>query len=447
MTTHDAPADLDLVRGEGTGLPIPAHAEALRAAGPAFLTEAFRAFGSLGPDNRVVAITRCEPFHGGNSGHKLLLSVEYARSEPGLHAELFVKFSRDFGDSFRDRRRYELESEVRLAALSRLPGFPVNVPTAYFADFNHETGAGLLIAQRIAFGVEGVEPLRRKCMDHELSDPLRYYRATVSALARLAAAHKSGRLSPQVDTLFPFDPEAAAAENPIPWDEAQLRERVARYGAFVERCPRLLPPDIAAPQFVARLADEAVRFLRHEAVIKRFLNADPNFIALCHWNTNIDNAWFWRDASGELQCGLLDWGLVRQMNVAAALWGGLCGTVTEVWDTRLDELLGLFADVLHEHGGPRLDLAELELHLDLSVAMLGLALMMEVPALVLSRLPQAADAEGLRDPALLADDVVHGFLHVFAAFLHLWRTRDFGASLDRLLERRGDQGPVRSGAA
>ena len=90
---------------------------------------------------------------------------------------------------------------------------------------------------------------------------------------------------------------------------------------------------------------------------------------------------------------------------------------------------------LHEHGGPRLDAAELRLHLDLAVAMLGLALMMDVPALTLSRLPAAAEASGPLDPILLTDQVVHGFLHVFTAFLALWRAHDFGASLDRLLER------------
>ena len=72
-----------------------------------------------------------------------------------------MKFSRDFSDEFRDRRRYELEAEVRLAELSRLPSFPINVPAAYFADFNHESGTGLLITQRIAFGGAGIEPLRR----------------------------------------------------------------------------------------------------------------------------------------------------------------------------------------------------------------------------------------------------------------------------------------------
>ena len=433
MMLYDDPVPLEFVRGDATGLAIPAHGEALRAAGETFLTEAFQSFRSLSPNNRIVRITRLEPFPGGNSGHKLFLSVEYAHTEPGLHTDLFVKFSRDFTDAFRDRRRHELQAEVCLAAISRLPHFPINVPAAYFADFHRESGTGILITQRIAFGSGGIEPLRPKCMDHELSEPLAYYRAIVTTLARLAAAHKSGLLSPQVDAHFPFDPETAAAADLIPWNEGQLRERVARYAAFVASCPQLLPSHVATPQFITRLEREAVRFLRHEATIKRFLHADRDFIALCHYNANIDNAWFWRDRSGALQCGLLDWGRVRQMNVAYALWGSLCGASLEIWDRHLEELLALFAGELHAQGGPRLDVAELRLHLHFYVATMGLAVLIEAPALVLSRLPEAAAAHGPLDPVFRKNEIARSFLHVFTAFLNLWQREDFGASLDRLV--------------
>jgi len=411
---------------------MPAHADALLTAGTAFLTEAFHRFGSLSAGNRVTRITRFESFTGGNSGHKLLLSVEYARAEPQLHTDLFVKFSRDFVDAFRDRRRQELEAEVRLAHLSRLRTFPVHVPAAYFADFHHESGTGMLITQQIAFGRGGIEPLHPKCMDHQLADPLAYYRATVAALARLAGAQKRGLLSPQLEQLFPFDAATAAAEFPIPWDEAQLRERVAGYAAFAARCPQLLPANVRSARFVAQLERDALRFLRSEAAIKRFLNADADYIALCHWNTNIDNAWFWRAPSGELECGLLDWGMVRQMNVATALWGGLCGASVQVWDRHLDELLALYISELRAHGGPQLERDRLKLHLHLAVSMLGLALMMDVLALVLSRLPEAAGAAGPLDPVMHKDEVARGFLHVFTAHLNLWQQQDFGASLARL---------------
>jgi len=435
MLKYEQPQRLDRVRGDATGLDIPAHGDALHNSGATFLTAAFHRFGSLSPNNHVVRINRLESFHGGNSGHKVLLSVDYARAEPDLHTELFIKFSRDFDDAFRDRRRYELEAEVRLATLSRHPNFPIAAPAAYFADFNGESGTGLLITQRIAFGRDNIEPLHPKCMDHELDDPLAYYRALVSTLARLAAAHKSGLLSPQVDELFPFDAELAVADDPIPWSGEQLHELLVRYADFTVSHARLLPANIRTPSFVAKLKSEAGLFLQHEHTIKRFLHANPNLIALCHYNGNIDNAWFWRDDAHALHCGLLDWGRVRQMNVAYALWGSLCAAGFEIWNDHFDELLRLFVDELHAHGGPLLDTAELKLHLHMYAATMGIAVLMQAPSLLQSRLPEAVNAEGPLDPIMHKNEMARSFLHVFTVFLYIWQTQDFGASLDRVLNR------------
>ncbi len=426
---------LDFVPGDLTELSIPAHSEALLSAGEALLTRAFRAFGSLSRDNRIVGITHWEPCPGGSTGQKLFLSVVYDKPQPELPTDLFVKFSRDFSNPARDRGRYEMEAEVRFAGISRLPGFPIRVPRACFADYHGETGTGVLITERIPFGRDGIEPLREKCLDYELEDPLAYYRAIVTALARLAAAHKSGRLSAEIEARFPFDARAAVAADPIPYDERQLRDLIARYADFAERYPRLLPDNVADPAFFAELDRQAGRFLRHEPTIKQFLQSDPDLIALSHWNANIDNAWFWRDASGAKQCGLMDWGRVRQMNVAYALWGCLSGAGLEVWDEHLRELLELFVRELRYNGGPRIDPAELELHLELYTAMMGLAWLLEAPEKVLHRLPEAPRASGPTDPLFRNNESARNQLHVSTAFLNFWQTHDFGASLDRLLER------------
>lgn len=156
---------------------------------------------------------------------------------------------------------------------------------------------------------------------------------------------------------------------------------------------------------------------------------------MCHWNANIDNGWFWRDAAGALQCGLMDWGHVGQMNVAFALWGPLSAAGLEIWDQHLDELLDLFIGELHDHGGPRLDIAELKLHLHFYVAMMGLAWLLQAPARILFRLPEAATASSPRDPIFRRSETARNQLHVSTTFLNLWQTHDFGASLDRLLER------------
>ena len=55
-------------QGDVLGLRIPADPETLRAAGAAFLTEAFRAAGVLGADNSVTAVTRFEDCPGGSTG-------------------------------------------------------------------------------------------------------------------------------------------------------------------------------------------------------------------------------------------------------------------------------------------------------------------------------------------------------------------------------------------
>src|SRR5262245_1659465 len=112
LAAMNAPEKIDHVIGDATGLTIPAHADALRAGGEAFLTQAFQTFGALPADNAIARITRLEHCPGGSTGAKLFLDVEYARPDPALHTELFVKFSRDFTDAMRDRQRSEMEPEA-----------------------------------------------------------------------------------------------------------------------------------------------------------------------------------------------------------------------------------------------------------------------------------------------------------------------------------------------
>ena len=123
-------------RGDATGIIIPATPEAL-ITGPSaqFLTQAMQAYGTLPLNARVAYVARCEEVHGGNSGKKALIDIVYENAPSLLPTKLFAKFSRDFDDPFRDRRRAELEGEIRLARLSLNPDFPVSVPQSIFADF------------------------------------------------------------------------------------------------------------------------------------------------------------------------------------------------------------------------------------------------------------------------------------------------------------------------
>lgn len=420
--------------GERSGLSVPAHPAAFAAASAEFLTAAFRAFGSIAPGDRVAAIANSIACEGGSTGAKLFIDVTLASAPHAVH-RLFVKFSRDFDDPRRDWQRWEMGGEVAFEWVARGAAFPIAVARPWFADWDGSTGTGLVITDRVAFGEGKIEPHRRKTMDHKtLADPIGHYRATVTALARLAAAHKSGALGADIDAQFPFDPVAASAD-PIAYDCAGLAAELARCFDFAARAPQLLPPAVRSPEFQARLERDVWRVFDNEAALQRFLLGDDRMIALNHWNAHIDNCWFERDAAGELICGLIDWGRVGQITLGSALWGGLSAAHHSVWDDHIDDLLALFAAEYHAHGGPLLTVDELRLHLIVHMATMGVARVLAFPEIIEFRLPACVDADGPFDPMFEAVEVdaSRNCLHVYTVFLKFWQSRDFGKALDRVL--------------
>lgn len=428
----EAIADERWAVGDRLGLTIPADGKALREGGAEWLTKAFRAMGALAPDNRVTAVTRCDSFSGGGTGTKALLSVTYEQAGEHLHEDLFVKFSRNFDDPTADRAKSHMEPEVRFAALSRMPGFPVAVPECLFADFAQASGTGLLITQRIGFGRDGIERQYEKCMDHAMPEPLAHYRALIRTLARLAGSHKGTLLPSSVTEEFPFDHAKALASDRLPYTPQQVANRVARYAVFAAELPQLLPEAIRTEAFIADLGEGAALFQAHEDAIKHFLHGDANMIALCHWNANSDNGWYWRDETGELQCGLLDWGSVGQMHVAMTLWGCLSSAESWLWREHLDELLALFTAEYAAHGGPMLDPATLKTHLLLYSAMMGLCWLMDAPPRIRREVPELADCTDRLDPRITASETARVQLQMMTNFLAFWQAEDLTGTLRRL---------------
>jgi hypothetical protein len=423
----------DWILGDILGLPIPAHSDALREGGTEFLTAAFRAAGTMGQDNQVSQITLFADCPGGSTGRKIFLSIAYEKPAPALPTDLFVKFSRDFDDEIRDRGKNQMAAEIKFALLSRAKNFPITVPACLFADYHDETGSGILITERIPFGKNGIEKLYEKCRDDEMPEPLEHYKTLVKSLARLAGSHKGGSLSHAIAQNFPFDAAAASQQDRIRYSAQQLQNRIARYAVFAETYPQLLPSNIRDKNFIAQLAADVPRFLEHETRIKQYLHGNPDFIALCHWNANIDNAWFWRNQDGALACGLLDWGRVSQMNIALALFGGLSASEISMWDNHLDTLLTLFVTEYHHSGGPVIALPELKRHLFLVAAMMWLAWLIDAPVLIERQIPDLARIKDRYDPCFAASETARVQLHMFSVVLNLWQTRDFGAMLDGFL--------------
>ncbi|HUD31359.1 MAG TPA: hypothetical protein VMQ93_21030 [Novosphingobium sp.] len=425
------------VEGAACGLPFPTSIETFLADGPEFLTRAFRATGAIGKDNRVTAITRVEPFEGGGMGPKLTLDVTYERPEPHLHQALFAKFPRPFGDPLRALFAPVVEPEIRLYLLSRGPGFPVRVPKLYFGDYDPRTASSLLVTERVGYGERGIEQCHDKALDYRLADPLPYYESLSRAGARLAGQHRAGAFGAQADDAFPFDPDAIDAFAAIPYTTEQLVGKLAILQQFAIDAPQLFPAPLRDPAFLKRFIAEAPLALEREAAVRRRLNHAPDFVALCHWNLNLDNAWFEQGDDGALQVGLLDWGATAQMNLAQSFFGMICAAELDFIAEHRDALLRLWASEYRTAGGPAIAAEELRAHYRLSVAVLGIAWMIDAPSIIMRELPEYRELTGRDDPRLAGNFLARAQRQLLMVFLHEWQALDLGSALGDL-DRSGE---------
>ena len=427
-----APVDERWVVGENFGLEVPADAQTLIRGGTGFLTRAFRASGALADNNKVSRIVKAEEFFGGGTGKKLLLTVAYELPEPALPEQLFIKFSRNFANEVWDRARFMMISEANFALLSRSQDFPVAVPACLFADIESQSGTGLIITECITYGRNGVEALYPKCMDYSVPAPVEHYQAILKGLAKLSGTHRGGRLSPDFDKKFLYDRKQASAVFAIRTPEEKLIQRANRMFDFVERYPKLFAANVRAPGLRQQFIRDIPDLVAAECRIREVLYGNPEFIAFAHWNANIDNCWFWRDAQGILKCGFMDWANAGQISVAQSVSGAISGAEPFIWNEHLDELLTVFIDEYAVHGGPRLSLDELRLHILLIVAVSGVAYAMGAPIAMERDIQDIDAAESYRDDCFRRHENARIQLHMMTKMLNVWQTRKLGDVIRRL---------------
>lgn len=419
------------VTGDHSGIAFPVSYAVLQDGGAQALTALFRDIGAIDADNAVTDILHWKEFFGGGMGRKVAIDVAYAR-EQGLPTRLFAKFTREFGDPLRELFSPVMDPEVRFALLSRRAGFPVRVPRCMFGDYNAAMKTGLLITERIPYGSEGIEPALEKCLDYEIPDALPYYEAQTRAIAALAAYHRAGHFSGEVEQAFPFNPDDEALLKVIPYDADGLAAKLDKLKDFAARAPQLLPDGLADPIFLDDFARGAALVLQKERTLWQNLYANKDAIAIVHWNMNPDNAWFWRDGAGVMHSGQLDWGGVAQSNLAQSYYGMLCAGETDFLAEQDASLQALLLDEYARAGGPRLDPAAFDHDVRLSIAVLGTAWMLDAPSLLEAELPDYAQLSGRTDPRLRDLFLPRCQLQLLRVFLSEWRRKDIGATIATL---------------
>ena len=80
---------------------------------------------------------------------------------------------------------------------------------------------------------------------------------------------------------------------------------------------------VSSAAYQKQFAEEIADVSGSRGTISRYLYSDADYIGYAHPNANIDNAYWWRDDAGQLQCGLIDFGGYCCTTVTGLLAAGL----------------------------------------------------------------------------------------------------------------------------
>eukprot|EP00421_Protoceratium_reticulatum_P059210 CAMPEP_0168504022 /NCGR_PEP_ID=MMETSP0228-20121227/76156_1 /TAXON_ID=133427 /ORGANISM="Protoceratium reticulatum, Strain CCCM 535 (=CCMP 1889)" /LENGTH=488 /DNA_ID=CAMNT_0008521095 /DNA_START=48 /DNA_END=1515 /DNA_ORIENTATION=- len=358
------------------GLEFPWNEELLGEFGAKWLTTAFHTAGTLPKDNWITKIIFQNEIKvtAGNNAGKFLFEVRYAKQSAHLHTKLFAKVpfplsgathSDRLSSSFYKQTMDFLEIETYRLLEAALP-FPT--PRFYFGDISNETTNYILITEQVPFkemhGIQKdvrlqpfeVEGPYDKCKDFNLRGSARdYYMVLLQKQARIAGVYKAGLVPriydepPQEPEAYGLDPSRATGENP--------GSCVAGLGRqFMAETARAVFPDyVAEAPFQRKFRDTMMLLNAYSAEINWWKNANTDYASLGHQNLNVDNAYFWRDESGGLDCGVFDFGGFSCSSLPHKLWWMLNMAEFKQVKANMDDYIDAFIRMYHEHGGPLLE--------------------------------------------------------------------------------------------
>lgn len=367
------------------GLEFPWNEEMLIQYGPKWLTKAFHAAGTLDPKNRVIKIIPEQTIKvtGGNNAGKFLFEVKYAKQTKDLDTQLFAKVPYELTKETKGDRIsssvYKQPSDLCEINTYRLleATFPVKMPKYYYGDINNESTNFILITARIPFAElrdkkNEIKPFEvegpyDKCKDWQLrGDPVDYYMCIVRASAKIGGWHRGGRLAPEhiidgslLRTRAPIEDPAAWGFNPHgatgdPPANAK-RNLQAAIKFFSQTAKVIFPPYATDDDFVQKFMDTMMTWNAYSAEIEYWKHCDPKYVAVGHMNLNSDNAYFWRDEDGKLDCGVFDWGGFGKSSLGHKVWWCFNCADFDHFHDNLDAYIDAFIETYAAEGGFELD--------------------------------------------------------------------------------------------
>eukprot|EP00930_Biecheleria_cincta_P042051 TRINITY_DN28921_c0_g1_i1.p1 TRINITY_DN28921_c0_g1~~TRINITY_DN28921_c0_g1_i1.p1 ORF type:complete len:722 (-),score=108.87 TRINITY_DN28921_c0_g1_i1:144-2309(-) len=382
--------------GDCFGLPIPRTADQMQSDdfGAEWLTKAMHAAGTLPKDNRVTRVLRVTELDctgaskEGGAAMKAFIDVEYQTPDVELHTALFAKYTWDFsrdisgiGMTMGQDDSLEVIVNLRLVHL-----FPFRAPKCYFADVSRENTSYIIISEAIPYGKRDgheiqpyeVLPGLGKCQDHLLTNPLDYYFCCFRAMAQMGAwdylgffDDLLGKADRYHEAQYLSSTKPSRRPQTLKFLESARQTYDKELGKMVNFiktwCPKIAAPELRDEATLMRVKAELIEMAPYFSDMSEYYQRNnSDFVGLVHANLQVDNAWFWRDAYGELDCGVLDWGGLTRQPFAAKFAGCVSGADCDLLLAHIEGLCQCFVDEYHRCGGPKLPVKELLLRFHLN---------------------------------------------------------------------------------
>ena len=289
--------------GVMTGVVFPINvADLTGPQGPAFLTAMLQHGGHLPPGVAVTAVRNSNTdLRDGVKGDKAIVEVEYNQATTEVPMRFFVKFNLQKLSAM--RLLVETSEVCRCEALfyrhlaaevaATLPS-----PKCYFVDYNVVTGEFVLVADVVCFGKEGVLPPKHRIRDETSLEEQRLF---ITVGAKVNAAFW-GEEHPALVHIPRFDQTHQQM-----WVLAQLMAKVAGLRHTMQRTlkGRKVNEAFMTWRVPQELVGREAELIRDMPGILTSLCEDGNMVAFGHNDYTTDNAFFKRDRTGRLECGVV----------------------------------------------------------------------------------------------------------------------------------------------
>jgi len=211
------------------------------------------------------------------------------------------------------------------------------------------------------------------------------------------------RADPRDPAAWGINPSAATGEAPA--EKSRKLEVAHRF--FSETAAALYPAYARTPEFKKKWTETMMTWSAYSAEVNYFKNTMMDYVALGHQNLNADNAYFWRDGEGKLDCGLYDWGGFGNSSLPHKLWWCFnCADFDQV-QANLPHYIRLFLESYQEAGGPALDYDTFEMMVLLTVIENTNFMVLAVPnCFKMCQMKEFATIEDRHDPRIAEN--IHG---------------------------------------